>query len=160
MKIKFNLNGDTIETEIRPDAFLIDVLRELDCLGVKKGCDTGTCGACTIHFDGKPALACVMLAAKADGHSILTIEGVNDQAKAIGKHLVSEGVEQCGYCSPGTIMSILYLESQIDNPTDEEILYYLNGNLCRCSGYAGQLRAIRAYMDSKQKEATNNETCA
>jgi carbon-monoxide dehydrogenase small subunit len=160
VKIKFNLNGEYIETEISPDAFLIDVLRKLDCLGVKKGCDTGTCGACTIHFDGKPALACVMLAAKADGHTILTIEGVRDQAKSIGKHLVAEGVEQCGYCSPGTIMSILYLESQIDNPTDEEILYYLNGNLCRCSGYTGQLRAIRAYMNSKHSEVTNNETCA
>ena len=160
MKIKFKLNGQAVETEIRPDAFLIDVLRDLDCLGVKKGCDTGTCGACTIHVDGKPALACVQLAAKADGHEILTIEGVRHKAKEIGSYLVAEGVDQCGYCSPGTIMSILYLEEQIENPTDEEILYYLNGNLCRCSGYAGQLRAIRAYMNSKYMEVANDETCA
>ena len=160
MKIKFNLNGESVEQEIRPDAFLIDVLRDLDCLGVKKGCDTGTCGACTIHLNGKPVLACVMLAVKAHGQTILTIEGVREEAKSIGQYLVAEGVEQCGYCSPGTIMSILYLEKQISNPTDEEILYYLNGNLCRCSGYTGQLRAIRAYMDSKNKEVADHETCA
>ncbi|WP_430883612.1 (2Fe-2S)-binding protein [Fusibacter sp. JL216-2] len=160
MKIKFKLNGDQVETHIRPDAFLIDVLRDLDCLGVKKGCDTGTCGACTIHFDNKPMLSCVMLAAKAHGHEILTIEGVNDKAKTIGKHLVAEGVEQCGYCSPGTIMSILYLESVLTDPTDEDILYYLNGNLCRCSGYAGQLRAIKAYFKSKNSEVKRHETCA
>ena len=102
MKIKFKLNGESVEKEIQPDVPLIDVLRDLDCLGVKKGCDTGTCGACTIHFNGKPALACVMLAARADGADILTIEGVREDAKRIGGYLVDEGVEQCGYCSPGT----------------------------------------------------------
>jgi len=155
MKIKFILNGEKIETDIRPDAYLIDVLRDLDCLGVKKGCDTGTCGACTIHVNDKPALSCVMLAAKAHGQEIITIEGVRDDAKRIGKYLVDEGVEQCGYCSPGTIMSILYLEQCVENPTDEDILYYLNGNLCRCSGYTGQLRAIRNYLEVKK-----NEVCA
>jgi len=155
MKIKFTLNGEKIEADINPDAYLIDVLRDHDCLGVKKGCDTGTCGACTIHMNGKPALACVVLAARADGSDVITIEGVREDAKRIGKYLVAEGVEQCGYCSPGTIMSILYLEKCVENPTDEEILYYLNGNLCRCSGYVGQLRAIRAYMEAK-----NNEVCA
>jgi len=160
VKIKFTLNGDPVETDIRPDAFLIDVLRDLDCLGVKKGCDTGTCGACTIHFDNKPVLSCVMLAAKADGHEILTIEGVNDKAKSIGKYLVAEGVEQCGYCSPGTIMSILYLETLFNDPTDEDILCHLNGNLCRCSGYAGQLRAIKAYFNKINLEVDDHETCA
>ncbi len=152
MKIKFNLNNEDVQVHIEPDTYLIDVLRDLGCLGVKKGCDTGTCGACTVHMNNKPVLSCAMLAVRADGAHILTIEGVKDQAARIGKFLVEEGVEQCGYCSPGTIMSILYLEKCVENPTDEEILYYLNGNLCRCSGYNGQLRAIRAYMEAKTHE--------
>ncbi len=153
MKIKFVLNNESVEADIHPDMYLIDLLRDFDCLGVKKGCDTGTCGACTIHVNGKPALSCVMLAAKADGTEILTIEGVKEDAKRIGSYLVGEGVEQCGYCSPGTIMSVLYLEKCVQNPTDAEILHYLNGNLCRCSGYAGQLRAIRAYLEAKSNES-------
>lgn len=149
MLLRFKLNGQPTEVHIDPDMYLIDLLRNLDCLGVKKGCDTGTCGSCTVHLNGKPILACVMLAARIEGQEIITIEGVQEQAKQIGFHLVNQGVEQCGYCSPGTIMSILYLESQVENPTDEDILYYLNGNLCRCSGYTGQLRAIRTYMEAK-----------
>lgn len=152
MKVNFTLNGKDVEAAIAPDTYLIDVLRDMGCLSVKSGCDTGMCGACTVHVDGKPALSCVMLAARADGCEILTIEGVREDAVQIGKHLVSEGVEQCGYCSPGTIMSILYLEACVENPTDDDILYYLNGNLCRCSGYAGQLRAIRHYLEAKKNE--------
>lgn len=152
MKINMKINGVNRSFEVAPDEYLIDTLRNNGYLGVKKGCDTGTCGVCTIHMDGKAVLSCVVLSCKADGHEITTIEGVQNEAEIIGRYLVDEGVDQCGYCSPGTIMSILYLEKCIKNPSDEEILHYMNGNLCRCSGYVGQLRAIRRYLEEKYNE--------
>lgn len=153
MKINVKINGISKSIEVAPDEFLIDTLRRLGYIGTKQGCDTATCGVCTIHLDGKAVLACSILSCRVDGHEITTIEGVQKEAEIIGKYLVDEGVEQCGYCSPGTIMSILYLEKCVKNPTDEEILHYLNGNLCRCSGYAGQLRAIRRYLEVKYNES-------
>lgn len=152
MKISMKINGVSRSFEVAPDEYLIDTLRKNGYLGVKQGCDTGTCGVCTIHMDGKAVLSCVVLSCRADGHEITTIEGVQNEAEIIGRYLVDEGVEQCGYCSPGTIMSILYLEKCIKNPSDEEILHYMNGNLCRCSGYTGQLRAIRRYLEEKYNE--------
>ena len=115
MKINIEINGDNRSFEVAPDEYLIDTLRANGYLGVKKGCDTGTCGVCTIHMDGTAVLSCVVLSARADGHKITTIEGVQEEAEIIGKYLVDEGVDQCGYCSPGTIMSILYLEKCIEN---------------------------------------------
>lgn len=153
MKINVKINGLPKSLEIEPDDFLIDVLRKNGYLAVKQGCDTGTCGVCTIHLDGKAILSCVLLAAKAEGREITTIEGVQQKAEEIGRYLVDEGVDQCGYCSSGTIMSIIYLEKCVEDPKDEEILHYLSGNLCRCTGYVGQLRAIRKYMEAKKNEA-------
>lgn len=154
MKINLKINNVEKEYDVRPDEYLIDLLRKEGLLSVKKGCDTGSCGVCTVLMDGKAILSCATLAGKASGHEITTIEGVQIEAERIGKYLVDEGVEQCGFCSPGTVMSIMYLEKCVENPTDDEILHYLNGNLCRCSGYQGQLRAIRSYMEAK-----NNENC-
>lgn len=151
MNITLTINGVKKNFEIEPDEYLLDTLRKHNYLSVKKGCDTGACGVCTVHVDSKAVLSCTMLSARADGSSVTTVDGLAD-AKVIGKHLVDEGVDQCGYCSPGTIMSIAYLESQFDHmPTDEEILHYLSGNLCRCTGYEGQLRAIKNYMEVKYK---------
>ncbi|ABR46833.1 (2Fe-2S)-binding domain protein [Alkaliphilus metalliredigens QYMF] len=152
MKINVKINDENTSFEISPDEYLVETLRKNGYIGVRQGCDTGTCGVCTIHVDGKAVLSCVLLSAKVDGSEITTIEGVQEKAKVIGKHLVDEGVDQCGYCSSGTIMSILYLEKCIENPTDEEILHYLNGNLCRCTGYVGQLRAIKKYFGGRLHE--------
>ncbi|WP_432666132.1 (2Fe-2S)-binding protein [Wukongibacter baidiensis] len=152
MQINMKINGVDRSFEVTPDEYLIDTLRKNGYLAVKQGCDTGTCGVCTIHMDRKAILSCVVLSCRADGHEITTIEGVQKEAEIIGKYLVDEGVDQCGYCSPGTIMSILYLEKCVENPSDEEILHYMNGNLCRCSGYTGQLRAIRRYLEEKYNE--------
>lgn len=154
MKISIKINGVPKSFEVAPDEYLIETLRNHGYIGVKQGCDTGTCGVCTIHMDGKAVLGCVILSCKADGHEIVTIEGVQKEAEIIGRYLVSEGVDQCGYCSPGTIMSILYLESCVSNPSDEEMLKYLNGNLCRCSGYVGQIRAIKKYLEAKGNEGS------
>jgi len=152
MKIKLMLNGIEKCFDVEPDEYLIDTLRNHGYVGVKKGCDTGSCGVCTILMDGKAVLSCTILSCRVDGHKITTIEGIQEEAKMIGKYLVDEGVEQCGYCSPGTIMSISYLEKMVKNPSDADILHYLNGNLCRCSGYQGQLRAIKKYMEVKYHE--------
>ncbi|HLR35453.1 MAG TPA: (2Fe-2S)-binding protein [Tissierellales bacterium] len=152
MKIKMKVNGIKKVFNIFPDEYLVDTLRNNDYTSVKRGCDTGVCGACTVHMDGKAILSCVMLSAKADGHEITTIEGVGKEGRKVGEYLVREGVEQCGYCSTGLIMNILYLEKCLNKPTDEEILHYLSGNLCRCTGYTGQLRAIKKYFEVKNYE--------
>ncbi|MBO8159493.1 (2Fe-2S)-binding protein [Thermosyntropha sp.] len=152
MQVNLKINGREHIVDVPPDEFLLTTLRRLGYLGTRQGCDTSTCGVCTVHVDGKAVLSCTILTCRLDGHEITTIEGVEKEAEIIGKYLVAEGVEQCGYCSPGLIMSILYLEKCVQNPadtTDEEILHYLNGNLCRCSGYEGQLRAIKKYLEVK-----------
>ncbi len=146
MIIKVNINGVNKNFDIEPHEYLLDVLRKNGYLSVKRGCDTGCCGVCTVLIDGAPTLSCAFLAARAAGKSIITIEGVQEQAKEIGKFLVDEGVDQCGYCSPGLILTIIAMKAQLENPTEESIKYFLAGNLCRCTGYVGQLRAIKKYM--------------
>lgn len=146
MIIKVNINGANKTFDIEPHEYLLDILRKNGYLSVKKGCDTGACGVCTVLINGSPTLSCSFLAARADGKSILTIEGVEEQAKEVGSYLVSEGVDQCGYCSPGLILTTIAMKAQLENPTDEAIRHFLAGNLCRCTGYVGQLRAIKKYM--------------
>lgn len=152
MLIKLTVNGIPRQVECSPNEHLSDALRRLDCLSVRQGCDTGTCGACTIHLDGVAVLSCITLAAQAQGKAVTTLEGVSDKARAVGALLVDEGADQCGYCSSGLIMNILYLETMVSDPTDADIAHYLNGNLCRCTGYAGQLRAVRRYFEVKAHE--------
>jgi len=152
MKVELKINGTKKQLEVSPDEYLVDTLRNEGYKSVKKGCDTGACGCCTVHMDGKAILSCVTLTAKAAGHEITTIEGVREKANVVGEFLVDEGVDQCGYCSTGLIMNILYMEKELVNPTDEEILHYLSGNLCRCTGYTGQLRAIKKYLEAKNHE--------
>ncbi|MEN1761976.1 (2Fe-2S)-binding protein [Anoxynatronum sibiricum] len=149
MKLNTTINGVAKILEISPDAYLVDVLRENGCLGVRQACDTGNCGVCTVHLDGRAVLSCVLLAVKAEGREITTIEGVPEAAVAIASCFVAEGADQCGYCTSGTVMNILYLESLVAQPTEAEIMHHLKGNLCRCTGYASQLRAIKAYFAAK-----------
>ncbi len=152
MLIKLTVNGIPRQAECAPNEYLSDVLRRLGCLSVRQGCDTGTCGACTIHLDGVAVLSCITLAAQAQGKAVTTLEGVPEKARAVGALLVDEGADQCGFCSAGLIMNILYLETMVCDPTDADIAHYLNGNLCRCTGYAGQLRAVRRYFEVKAHE--------
>lgn len=152
MQIKLTVNGVPREWTVRPDEILLETLRNQGFFSLRGGCYTGQCGICTIHMDGLPVLACLTQSAKADGRNIMTLEGTGQRGKDVAAALMAEGVDQCGYCAPGTIMSILYLESVAEAPTDEEILHYMNGNLCRCSGYAGQLRGIRRYLEGKNNE--------
>src|SRR5699024_9175904 len=108
--------------------------------------NTSCCGLCTIWVEEKPVLSCASLSIRANGKKITTMEGLQEEAEEFGKILVSEGSDQCGFCSPGFIMSIIAMKKELENPTEEEIIHYLTGNLCRCTGYQGQLRAIKTYL--------------
>ncbi len=152
MKLNTRINGVAKVLDIQPDEYLVDVLRAHGYLGVRQGCDTGNCGVCTVHLDGKSVLSCVLLAIKAEGRDVTTIEGVPEQAVRIATCFVEEGADQCGYCTSGTVMNILYLESLVEHPTEEDITHFLKGNLCRCTGYASQMRAIKAYFSLRRHE--------
>lgn len=146
MQIEFILNNKKVKYEINGDEFLADILRAHGLLSIRKGCNTSCCGLCSIWIDGKPTLSCSVLAVRANGRSINTIEGLEEEAEKFAKILVSEGAEQCGFCSPGFIMTVLAMKNELQNPTDDEIIHYLTGNLCRCTGYMGQLRAVKTYL--------------
>lgn len=152
MEIKFILNGKQTAAEVGADTILMDVLRSLGCHSVKCGCETTNCGLCTVWINGKTRLSCSVLAASVEGAAITTLEGVEEEAHEFGRFLANEGAEQCGFCSPGFIMSVLAMVRELDHPTIEEIKEYLSGNLCRCTGYMGQLRAISKYLQAREEE--------
>ena len=146
MQISLILNGKKITDEINPDLLLIDFVRNHGCYSVKRGCETSNCGLCTVFMDGKPVLSCSVLAARADGHAVDTLEGLQEEAAECGAFIADQGAEQCGLCTPGLVMNAIALFRENPSPSDEEIKEYLAGNLCRCSGYEGQLRGIHAFL--------------
>ena len=150
MEIKLKLNGKAIAASVEADTVLLDFLREKGCLSVKRGCDTSNCGLCTVLLDGKPILSCSTLAVRADGHEIHTLEGLQAEASDFVGFIADQGADQCGFCNPGFVMNTIALLRENPDPTDDEIRGYLAGNLCRCSGYDGQLRGIRAFLDSRK----------
>ena len=151
MEIKLNLNGRPVSALIQPDTLLIDLVRDLGCYSVKRGCETANCGLCTVLMDGKPILSCSTLAARAAGHFIQTLEGLQEEAADFVTFIADQGADQCGFCNPGFVMNTLALLRENPAPSDDEIRAYLAGNLCRCSGYEGQLRGIRAYLDQRKQ---------
>lgn len=151
MEIGIKLNGRMLSDNIDADLLLIDWLRDKGCFSVKRGCETSNCGLCTVLMDGKPVFSCSMLAARASGHEIMTLEGLQEEASEFVGFLADQGTDQCGFCNPGFVMNTIALLRENPDPTDDEILSYLAGNLCRCSGYNGQLRGIRAFLDSRKK---------
>lgn len=154
MKINFWLNGAKKEAEISPDIMLLEFLRSLGCYSVKRGCETANCGLCTVLVEGRPMLSCSVLAARIDGKRVMTMEGLQEEAKEFGTFLANEGAEQCGFCNPGFVMNALALFRENPYPDEEEIKEFLSGNLCRCSGYEGQLRGIMNFLEAKKaKEA-------
>ena len=150
MEIQFILNKKQVTTEAGPDAVLLNVLRDLGCKSVKCGCDTANCGLCTVFMDDQPVLSCSVLAARADGHRIDTLEGLQEEAEEFGAFIAGQGAEQCGFCNPGMIMNAIALFREIPEPSVEEIQEYLAGNLCRCSGYEGQLRGILDFIEYRK----------
>ena len=152
MELKFELNGKKIATVVEADSLLLDVLRSLGCASVKRGCESSNCGLCTVFVDDKPVLSCSVLAARVSGHKVTTLEGLQDEAADFGAFIADQGAEQCGFCNPGLMMNAIAMFRENPHPTEEEILSYLSGNLCRCSGYEGQLRGIQSYLAFKDAQ--------
>lgn len=150
MEVKLTLNGRIVTDHVDADLLLIDFLRAHGCLSVKRGCETANCGLCTVLMDGKPILSCSMLTARAAGHSIQTLEGLQAEASEFIDFIAAQGADQCGFCNPGFVMNTIALLRENPDPTDDEIRGFLSGNLCRCSGYEGQLRGIRNYLNSRK----------
>ena len=155
MTIQFTLNHKKVSAEISPDTVLYDLVRSLGCASVKCGCETSNCGLCTVFLDDVPVLSCSVLAARADGRCVTTLEGLQQEAAEFGAFIADQGAEQCGFCNPGFMMNAIALFREKQDPTDEEIKEYLAGNLCRCSGYEGQLRGIRSYLNYKNRAERN-----
>jgi len=137
--ISLKINGQDIMTQVRPNKRLVDFLREdLNLTSVKEGCGEGECGACTVIFNGEPVTTCCMLAGQADGAEIITLEGLAKDGKldAVQQSFMDVGAVQCGFCTPGMILTAKALLMKNPHPTREEIKVAMSGNLCRCTGYA------------------------
>jgi aerobic-type carbon monoxide dehydrogenase small subunit (CoxS/CutS family) len=149
--VRFRINGVAVERTVPDERILLDLLREeLRLTGTKRGCDLGTCGCCTILLDGRPALSCLMLARSAEGRDVTTIEGI---APAQGLHpvqraFVEHGATQCGFCTPGFILSSVALLREDPHPSRDEVMRALSGNLCRCTGYTKIIEAVLAASGS------------
>ena len=144
--IEFTLNGHRTQVETPSDITLLQLLRDrLGLTGTKDGCGTGECGACTVLMDGEPVNSCLVLAPQADGHEIMTVEGLTTDEKLhpIQQAFMDAGAVQCGYCAPGLLLSAKALLDQNPDPTEEEIREAISGNLCRCTGYARIVAAVR-----------------
>ena len=146
------LNGKRITRSVDADMALLDFVRNEGCYSVKRGCDTSNCGLCTVFLDDKPVLSCSVLVARAYGHKVTTMEGLQKEAAEFGAFIADQGAEQCGFCNPGMIMNALALLRENPEPSEEEIKEYLAGNLCRCSGYEGQLRGIQNFIAWKKAQ--------
>jgi carbon-monoxide dehydrogenase small subunit len=145
-QVSFTLNGQPVSRTVPNHRLLLDLLRdEIGITGTKEGCGTGDCGACTVILNGKPVNSCLILSGELDGADIVTIEGlqIGPELHPVQKAFVQDGGAQCGYCTPGILMMSKSLLDQNKNPTDEEIRYALSGNLCRCTGYAKIVQAVK-----------------
>lgn len=154
-KLRFYVNHQPVELSVEPHLTLLEVLRDkLYLIGAKEGCSTGDCGACTVLVDGKPITSCLMLAVEAEGQHVLTVEGLNPDGELhpLQSAFVREGGLQCGYCTPGILMSSKALLEENPNPSDQEIRAALSGNLCRCTGYDPIVRAVRSAAQEMRHE--------
>ncbi len=152
--LELKINGRTHELAVEPNKLLLDVLRQdLGLTGSKRGCDDSSCGACTVQIDGTPMLSCTMLAASCEGREITTVEGVAEHGAlaAIQKAYGDWGGAQCGYCTPGFVMTVDHLLARNPDPTDDEIREALSSNLCRCTGYMQMYQAIKSAVEAERK---------
>ena len=152
MKISFELNGALVEVEAEPDERAVDLMRrKMGLTGVKEACGQGECGACTVLIDGETRLSCLFLAAQLQGRSVVTIEGLGSQDKPhpLQESFVAHGAVQCGFCTPGMILSAENLLREKKNPNREDVRRGLSGNLCRCTGYQNIIDAVEAAAGGK-----------
>ena len=155
-KIKLNVNGRGVAVMVKPTETLVDVLRDkLDLTGTKKACGLGDCGACTVLMDGKAVNSCLILAMDAQGHEITTIEGLEKKdgtLHPLQEAFLENGAVQCGFCTPGMVLSAKALLDENPSPTEEEVRRALAGNLCRCTGYA---KIVQAVLETSKKKMTS-----
>ena len=157
LHVALDVNGERREVDVEPRRLLVQLIREdLNLTGTHVGCDTSQCGACTVHVDGKAVKSCTMLAAQADGMSVLTIEGLSN---GVDLHPLQQGFWekhglQCGFCTPGMIMAAADLLQRNDDPSDAEIRHAIEGNICRCTGYHNIVAAIREAAATMRAGAT------
>ena len=152
--LELQINGRTHELAVEPNKLLLDVLRQdLGLTGSKRGCDDSSCGACTVQVDGIPMLSCTMLAASCEGREITTVEGIAEHGAlaAIQKAYGDWGGAQCGYCTPGFMMTVDHLLTENPDPTEDQIREALSSNLCRCTGYIQMYQAIKSAIDAERK---------
>lgn len=151
MKLKFYLNGTEVTWDVEPSEYLSQALRRHGVYSIRIGCDEAACGSCTVLIDEKPVLSCGVLAMKVEGKHVTTVEGIQEEASRISDFFSDEGADQCSFCGSGFALIIHALKHEYKNPTDEEIRNYIVGNLCRCTGYQSQFKAIKAYLASEEK---------
>ncbi|MDR3555695.1 MAG: (2Fe-2S)-binding protein [Syntrophobacteraceae bacterium] len=159
--VRFSLNGDPVEVGVRAGETLLQALRErFGLTGTKQGCDLGDCGACTVLLDGEPVLSCLVLAADAEGHSVVTIEGLShgEELHPVQKAFLDEGAVQCGYCTPGMVLTATALLDANPDPTDVEIRRAISGNLCRCTGYTKIVCAVRRAAEASGAQGRDGES--
>jgi carbon-monoxide dehydrogenase small subunit len=157
--IELKINGRSHEVAVEPSKLLLDALRQdLQLTGSKRGCDDSSCGACTVLLDGTPVLSCTMLAASCEGQEITTVEGITEHGSlaAIQKAYGDWGGAQCGYCTPGFMVTVKHLLTENVNPTEAEIRAALSSNLCRCTGYNQMYKAIKAAIQAEQENADSS----
>lgn len=151
--IEIGVNGRRHEVAVEPSKLLLDMLREnLALTGSKRGCDDSSCGACAVLVDNVPMLACTLLAVSCEGQEITTVEGISEHGSlaAIQKAYGDWGGAQCGYCTPGFMITVRHLLSENSDPTEQEIKAALSGNLCRCTGYSQMYQAVKAAIEAEQ----------
>ncbi len=146
MIIKFNLNGIDKEVDVKPGEYLLDTLRRIGVKSVKKGCDGSACGICVVLIDDKPVLSCSYLSTRANGHKVITVEAIQKEAARLAECFASEGADQCGFCNSAHALMAYALSIENPHPSEEEIKDYLVGNLCRCTGYQSQVKAMVKYF--------------
>jgi carbon-monoxide dehydrogenase small subunit len=152
--LELKVNGRPHELAVEPNKLLLDVLRQdLGLTGSKRGCDDSSCGACTVQIDGTPMLACTMLAVACEGREVTTVEGIAEHGAlaAIQKAYGDWGGAQCGYCTPGFMMTVDHLLTESPDPTEDQVREALSSNLCRCTGYTQMYQAIKSAIDSERK---------
>ena len=148
MEINLTVNGEKKTFIIDAGDYLSEVLRDNGYKSVKRGCEKSSCGACSVIVDNKIVLSCSYLAARADGKMIETLEGMQQEAEIVGAQIVGRGGDQCGYCNPGLVITAIQMKRELGkNASKDDIIHYINGNLCRCSGYIAQLEGIMSYME-------------
>jgi carbon-monoxide dehydrogenase small subunit len=160
LRINLSVNGNAISVDVQASETLLELMRRLGFKSVKKGCETGNCGACTVLLDGRAVTSCIMLGAQADGCSITTVEGLPAEGKLhpIQRAFVEAGAPQCGFCTPGMIMTTVGFLSANPNPTRAEVRHAISGNICRCSGYVKVVDAIMEAAEVlRRNEGAENE---